>query len=831
MKNVADVLPLSGMQQMMLVRALGRQQAGLFVEQLEAALEGRLDVARMGQAWQRAADRHPALRTAFVWQGLERPLQVVRQHVELPLAEHDLRGLAPDEQAKQLADWSQAVRLEPFDLTQAPLVRLDLFRLAEDRYRFFCRAHHLLFDGWSLAILEGEVLETYASLVAGRRPPERLPIGFREYAAWLEKQAPAAADAFWRKQLAGITAPTPIGFAHETPSPPLAQAVHSHVIRLPSEEASALRRRLRERQLTLSSLIQAAWAALLCRHADRREVVFGVTVSGRPADLPGTETMIGPFMNNVPLRISLAAEQSVPDWLKQVQARLGELTAYQHTPLVEIERASELKGPARLFESLVVLENYPRVSAELQNAVGLRIGDLRATATTLYPLSLVVRPDDFSFDLRCDPARFAAGGTESLLAEFLQILRRLPEATGPCQELLSPPTDSHSFSDDAALRSSGLVPADAVPCWTATSLTAAGRRLDVQTPYVAPRNAVERSLVQLWSELTGREKVGVRDSFFELGGDSLLAVRLMTEVERQFGRKLPLVWLFQDPTIERLAAVLRTGDQPGVCLVPIRPRRAGSRPPLFCAHPAGGTVFCYRELAERLPLDQPVYGLQARGIDGREPPRARLEEMAADYVAELGAEQPAGPYWLLGWSLGGLIVFEMARQLEAQGRPAELVAVIDAGMIAPGESFDEDDFVPMLLQLFPDDLRPTEDELKNLSADEQLAFFRSRAERARLVAINDSPIEDQHVFQVFQANMTALLEYRPQPFSGKITLFRARQDATPMHRERFMGWSPWALGGVEEHRIEGEHVNLFRDPYISELTGEIEKVLRETLRE
>jgi thioesterase domain-containing protein/acyl carrier protein len=329
----------------------------------------------------------------------------------------------------------------------------------------------------------------------------------------------------------------------------------------------------------------------------------------------------------------------------------------------------------------------------------------------------------------------------------------------------------------------------------------------------------------VWGDLTGREKVGVRDNFFELGGDSLLAVRLMAEVERQFGRKLPLVWLFQDPTIERLAEVLRAGDQPAVCLVPIRPRRAGSRPPLFCAHPAGGTVFCYRELARLLPDNQPVYGFQARGIDGREPPRARLEEMAADYVIEMRKAQPVGPYQLLGWSLGGLIVFEMARQFLAAGQQTELVAIVDAGMIPPGQAFTEDDFVPMLLQLFPDELRPTEEELKNLKPDEQLDFFRVRAERARLLAMNDSPIEDQHVFQVFQANMTALLEFRPEPFRGKLTLFRARQDATPMHREQYMGWGPWALGGVEEHRIDGEHVNLFREPYISQLAAELHNVL------
>ncbi|MGH7193681.1 MAG: alpha/beta fold hydrolase, partial [Candidatus Saccharimonadales bacterium] len=338
-------------------------------------------------------------------------------------------------------------------------------------------------------------------------------------------------------------------------------------------------------------------------------------------------------------------------------------------------------------------------------------------------------------------------------------------------------------------------------------------------------DSIEQTLSALWCSLLGRDTIGPRDSFFELGGNSLLAVRLMSEVERLYGRKLPLVWLFQEPTIQRLADVLRAGDQPAQCLAPIRPLASGSRPPLFCIHPAGGTVFCYRELARHLPDDVPVYGLQARGIDGREPPRARLEEMAADYAAEMRAVQPTGPYQILGWSLGGLIAFETARQLAEAGEQIGLLAVIDAGMVGPDQTFSEDDFLPMLMQLFPHEYRPALEELQGLSAAQQLDFFRVRAEQAQLVGGGDSPIQDQHVIQVFQANMGALLEYRPRTYPGKLTLFRAAQLATPLHREPSLGWLPWALGGVEEHPLEGEHVNLFQPPYVSRLAEQLTALL------
>jgi thioesterase domain-containing protein/acyl carrier protein len=816
LKNVADIYPLTGMQQMMLIRALSDRRSPLFVEQLSCTIEGLLDAARVRQAWQRTAERHPALRTAIVWQELDRPLQVVRERVDLPFEEHDWRQHTEAQQAQRFAEWSAAAEQHPFDLTQAPLLRLDLFRLADERYRFYCGAHHILFDGWSLAILVADVLEMYGALMMNRAFSAPKPAGFREYVNWLARQDTAAAERFWRTTLSDFRSATPIGFRRPTQAADAADVYEACSARLSPEDAAPMKEVLRQRQLTLSTLIHAAWALLLARHSGRRDVVFGTTMSGRPADLLGVNKMIGPFINNVPLRVRFGGEQSVAAWLRQVQSSLGELTAYQHTPQTEIERHSELERHTRLFESLVVLENYPRTSAEIEAQLGLRISDLQATATTVYPLSLVVLPDDLTLKLRFDRRRLTSAEANDLLGEFVELLPSLASAAeGPLEEFLRP----------SRVDSSAVAPA-ATWDFTAPHGAAADTPATLSSEYVAPRDAIERTLVSIWCELTGRKKVGVRDNFFELGGDSLMAVRLMAEVERQFGRKLPLVWLFQDPTIERLAEVLRSGDQPSACLVPIRPQRAGSRPPLFCAHPAGGTVFCYRELARLLPDDQPLYGLQARGIDGREPPRARLEEMAADYVAELRKVQPVGPYFLLGWSLGGLIVFEMARQLASRGDRTALVAIIDAGMIRPGETFSEDDFLPMLLQLFPDELRPTEEELKNLQPEEQLEYFRVRAERARLVAMGDSPIEDQHVFQVFQANMSALIDYRPEPFAGKLTLIRAEQDATPMHGERFMGWGPWALDGVDEYRIAGEHVNLFREPYITELAAQVGEVLK-----
>src|SRR6185503_17654814 len=193
---------------------------------------------------------------------------------------------------------------------------------------------------------------------------------------------------------------------------------------------------------------------------------------------------------------------------------------------------------------------------------------------------------------------------------------------------------------------------------------------------VAPRDVLELQLSEQWEELL-RVPCGVTDDFFELGGHSLLAVRLMSRIEQLYGRKIPLAALFKAPTIESLSIILRheTDASSWSPLVPIQPH--GSKTPFFCVHPVSGNVLCYRELSRRLGAEQPFYALQARGLDDEQEPQTQIEAMAADYLEAVQAVQSHGPYLLGGWSMGGLIALEMARQLQAQGEEVQLLALFD----------------------------------------------------------------------------------------------------------------------------------------------------------
>jgi thioesterase domain-containing protein len=231
-------------------------------------------------------------------------------------------------------------------------------------------------------------------------------------------------------------------------------------------------------------------------------------------------------------------------------------------------------------------------------------------------------------------------------------------------------------------------------------------------------------------------------------------------------------------------------------------------------------VFCYRELAAALGDDQPFYGVQAQGLDGRHAPQTRIEDMAAHYVRVLREAQPRGPYNLAGWSLGGNIAYEMACQLHEQGEEVGLLALLDAGAVAPDQKATEEDFLAMLLGLFPAGAQLPLEDLRKLPPDEQLQYFVGRAQEAQLVALDgDLATGAQHVFDVFQADVQAIVEHRPRPFAGRVTLLKAAEQALDLAGDSTLGWSSYAAGGIDVHVIPGDHVHMIREPSVQHVAA------------
>ena len=329
------------------------------------------------------------------------------------------------------------------------------------------------------------------------------------------------------------------------------------------------------------------------------------------------------------------------------------------------------------------------------------------------------------------------------------------------------------------------------------------------TDSVEPKDALELQLTAIWESVLGVRPISTEQNFFDLGGHSILAVRLMHRIEQALQRKIPITTLLQAPTIAGLAELMRReGWSPSwSSLVPIQPH--GSRPPFFCVHGIGGTVLRFRDLARYLGNDRALYGLQAKGLDGKQACAFSVEEMAADYIRDIQQVQPQGPYFLGGYSFGGMVALEMAQQLRAQGEAVALVALLDT---FPGRPMSSSELLIKLLRL---PLR------------EKISYSIGRARRfATYLQRRLSRQLPPDLLKVRQACYLAESRYVPKIYTGRITVFRPSTKSLRSIDDTMGGWSEWCAGGVEIHEISGRHDNMFFEPNVAILAEKLGECLR-----
>jgi amino acid adenylation domain-containing protein len=349
------------------------------------------------------------------------------------------------------------------------------------------------------------------------------------------------------------------------------------------------------------------------------------------------------------------------------------------------------------------------------------------------------------------------------------------------------------------------------------------------------RTPLEQTLARIWSELLETKAVGVNDNFFELGGHSLLAVRLFAQIEKRLGKRLPLATLFRAPTVAQLAAIIQKDWTPEwSSLVGINP--TGSKPPFFCVHALGGNVLEYYDLARHLGQDQPFYGLQSQGLDQNRPPHKRVEDMAQHYIKEMRERQPEGPYFIGGRSLGGMIAFEMATQLRAQGEAIGLLGLLDTYPTGYAKLFRDEATLRAALGRAAKRTKAHLANLRQLSVNEGLTYLIKKARfapsklksqvwrrihRSYEKLGRSLPRAFRHVEEF---NSLAVREYTPQVYEGAVTLFWASADLRTSI-DLVEGWRALAGGGIEVHEIPGSHLDIIKEPHVSELASKLSACL------
>jgi amino acid adenylation domain-containing protein len=432
-QNIEDIYPLSPMQQGMLFHSLYAPDSGIYFQQMICTLRGNLEVAAFEQAWQKIVEKHSIFRTAFIWKSLNKPVQVVYKQVKITVENDDWQGLSAQEQQEQLKFFLESDQQHSLQLSQPPLMRLHLIKLDKNTHQFVFSSHHLLLDAWSLPLVFNDLLNFYEAISQRETIRYQSPLSYRHYIAWLQQQDQELAEKFWKQKLQGFTAATPLTVEKLLPKTENSNINYGEQqIQLTVSATEALQSFARQNRLTLNNLVQATWGLLLSRYSQESDVVFGVTVSGRPPSLLGVESIVGLFINTLPMRVQVSAETKILDLLKDLQAQQIEWEQYSYSSLADIQGWSNIPRGTSLFESILVFESNTLKTGLKSNHESLDLDNFRGVERTNYPLTVVAVPrQQMLVRISYDTNRFDDGTITRLLGHFQTLLEGIisnPEA-------------------------------------------------------------------------------------------------------------------------------------------------------------------------------------------------------------------------------------------------------------------------------------------------------------------------------------------------------------------------------------------------------------------
>ncbi|WP_018014728.1 non-ribosomal peptide synthetase [Teredinibacter turnerae] len=426
-KVIEDIYPATAMQRGLLFHSAINQ--GSYVSQLAMDFSGPLELQHFKAAWEQVVARHAIFRTFFIGLDGDAAFQVVKSRVSLPFYHEDLTALSEAAQITTLNTKTRVDKEQGFDPEQAPLMRVTVFTLAKDRHRVLWSRHHALSDGWSSQQVFGEVTQAYLSLCAGQAESLQEVHHYSDYIAWLQKQDKSAAVAFWSEMLSEVHSPTQIGVAG-VETDVQSDGHKREVLRLNESSSAALNKLAKSSKTTLATVVQAAWGYLLSRYSGDETVLFGETVSGRPSDLEGVETMVGLFINSLPVLVKIDNALTVDAWLKQLHRAAMDRAEHGFLPLGEIQQLASLDDNREMFSSLIVFESHTGNSdSNLSPAQDeLHLQSYESDEYTHYDLTLCVEPgDNIEFRLEFNTRLYSSLIINQMLSHLSHLLHSFAE--------------------------------------------------------------------------------------------------------------------------------------------------------------------------------------------------------------------------------------------------------------------------------------------------------------------------------------------------------------------------------------------------------------------
>jgi amino acid adenylation domain-containing protein len=443
--NTLDFYPLSPLQHGLLFHSLPRTTSGLYVIQISCVLEGDFNIGDFERTWAKLIQRHEAFRTFFVWEGLKSPIQVVEHEAALDLRLFNRRDLSGAQQEEFVEALLESDREEPFDLAKPPLMRVLLVELGDRRHHLIWSVHHLIIDGWAINLVLKELLRIYASYRGNDEPDLPLPRPYRDFIAWLEKQDVNEAEDYWRRNLRGLTELSAFprnGLTAKSQS--LGRIRGRESVKLSREWTERLRSFARKNRLTVNTVVQGAWSMLVSRYSNRRDIVIGNVVLGRPPQLRGSDSMIGLFINTVPIRVDASPATSLNSFLMAIQSSQLEASQYGYCRLGRIQQLAESAG-GQLFDHAIAFEASSLPESISQGGESkIAAGNLRSIERPHYALNLQASVDGvFELTIIYDASAFERATILRILNHFETILQNILVAPADlllvAVEMLAPP--------------------------------------------------------------------------------------------------------------------------------------------------------------------------------------------------------------------------------------------------------------------------------------------------------------------------------------------------------------------------------------------------------
>lgn len=792
--NIEAILPLTELQQGMLIHHLSNPLQDEGFLHVGFRLKGSLNIKYFRKAWELAVERHQVLRSSVHWENIRAPVQLIRGVNETNWTILDWTDINLTEQSIRIEALKSTQKGLGMDFKQNPLLNFHLIKMGNDEFFFLWPCHHLLLDGWSSSNIVKDVCSFYEALCKGTSTELKTLPSLKTYYAWLKNKEQKGAASFWSNYFEGYSK------SHlftRVNVPTRSDGNIMEFISLSETESKKITEKARANFVSVNTLIQGAWSLLLSAYFNAGNVVFGTSVSGRSNDFPNMDLLTGMFMNILPVSSIIDKHCSLKDWLQSFQKRQVACLQYEETTATEIlSQLSKNKGGA-LFDSLLVFENFPWKDLKCGD---VEISDYGSGVTSNYPITLIIVPQaqiKFKFIFSTD--QLDERTKNWIISNWTRVLKLiLSEEVSHVHEVLDGvEIYHHDDSEQKGIKT---------PKIEALSVN-----------YVAPRNEIEHQLVNIWENLFGIDKVGVKDNYFELGGKSIMAIQMFALIESKLGARLPLTTLLFSPTIEQIGVLLTKKNKSELrnwkFIVPLRTN--GSEKPLFCVHGGEGHVLFYKLLPKYLGRDRPVYLLQPKGIDGEGTMHESIEAMSREYLSEILEIQGDGPYNIMFFCYSALAI-EMALLLQGMGKQVNLI-IVDSTAQSPAKVSQRSFRLRVKNYLLKIRHAPI------MTLKSSIVYrYRQLLEPIYIALTQDKST-------VTLTKIRKHLDYVHGQYVWKkidspITLVLTEKEPTENREEKIRLWEYWTNSKVKVYYNTGNHLNLFDEPHVRLLAKTVDEV-------